>query len=83
MNKFNVTLTEHAIGTLGTSPESCGSDPSRLRDLESAPFPSGTHIKRLRGFRPPVYRLRSGNFRILYHIQENNVMILRIIDRSY
>jgi len=53
-----------------------------LKRLESAPFPSGTTIKRLKGFRPPIYRLRSGNFRVLYHIQENNVMILRVINRK-
>jgi mRNA-degrading endonuclease RelE of RelBE toxin-antitoxin system len=26
--------------------------------------------------------LRSGNFRILYHIQESSVTILRVIDRK-
>ena len=83
MNKFQVTLTEHAIVDLKDIPEELRDQIHRdLRDLESRPFPSGTLIKRLRGFRPPVYRLRSGNFRILYHIRENNVMILRVIDRK-
>ena len=83
MNKFQVTLTEHAIVDLKDIYKELRDQIHRdLRDLESAPFPSGTHIKRLRGFRPLVYRLRSGNFRILYHIRENNVMILRVIDRK-
>jgi len=83
MNKFNVTLTEHAIGDLKDIPKELRDQIHRdLRNLESAPFPSGTNIKRLKGFRPPVYRLRTRNFRILYHIQENNVIILRVIDRK-
>jgi len=83
MNKFQVTLTEHAIVDLkDISKELRDQIHQDLRDLESGPFPSGSHIKRLRGFRPPVYRLRSGNFRILYHIQENKVMILPVVDRK-
>ena len=82
MNKFNVTLTEHAIGDLKDIPKELREQIHRdLRNLESTPFPSGTYIKRLKGFRPPVYRLRSGDFRVLYHIQENSVIILRVIDR--
>ena len=83
MNKFNVTLTEHAMGDIKDIPKELRDQIHRdLRNLEAAPFPSGTNIKRLKGFRQPVYRLRSGNFRILYHIKENNVMILRVIDRK-
>jgi mRNA-degrading endonuclease RelE of RelBE toxin-antitoxin system len=83
MNKFQVNLTEHATVDLkDTSKEFRDKIHQDLKTLEFAPFPSGTYIKRLRGFRPPVYRLRSGNFRVLYHIQENNVTILRVIDRK-
>jgi len=83
MNKFQILLTEHAIDDLKKIFKDLRDQIHQdLRILESAPFPSGTHIKRLKGFRPTVYRLRSGNFRILYHIQENNVIILRVIDRK-
>jgi mRNA-degrading endonuclease RelE of RelBE toxin-antitoxin system len=83
MNKFQVTLTEHAVADLEDIPRELRDQIHRdLKHLESAPFPSGTYIRRLRGFRPPVYRLRSGNFRILYHIQESSVTILRVIDRK-
>jgi len=83
MNKFQVTLTEHAIVDLKDISRELRDQIHRdLRNLESAPFPFGTYIKRLKGFRPPVYRLRSGNFRILYHIQESSVTILRVIDRK-
>ena len=83
MNKFQVNLTEHATDDLkDISKEVRGKIHQDLKALESAPFPSGTHVKRLRGFRPPVYRLRSGDFRVLYHIQRNTVTILRVIDRK-
>ena len=83
MTKFQVNLTEHATDDLkDISKEVRGKIHQDLRTLKSAPFPSGTHVKRLRGFRPPVYRLRSGDFRVLYHIQGNTVTILRVIDRK-
>ncbi len=83
MNKFQVVLTEHAVLDLKDISRELRDQIHRdLRNLESAPFPSGTYIKRLKGFRPPVYRLRSGNFRVLYHIQESSVTILRVIDRK-
>lgn len=83
MNKFQVNLTEHATDDLkDISKEFRYKIHQDLKALESAPFPSGTPIKRLRGFRPPVYRLRSGGFRVLYHLQENTITILRVIDRK-
>ena len=83
MNKFQVNLTEHAADDLqGISKETRKKIYNDLKALESAPFPFGTRIKRLRGFRPPIYRMRSGDFRVLYHIRENNVTILRVIDRK-
>jgi len=83
MNKFQVNLTEHATDDLkDISKEVRGKIHQDLKALESAPFPFGTHVKRLRGFRPPIYRLRSGDFRVLYHIQGNTVTILRVIDRK-
>jgi len=83
MNKFQVNLTEHATDDLkDISKEFREKIHQDLKTLESAPLPAATYIKRLRGFRPPVYRLRSGDFRVLYHIQGNTVTILRVINRK-
>jgi len=83
MNKFRVALTEHAVADLRDISKDFRDQVHRdLKTLASAPFPSGTFIKRLSGLRPPVYRLRSGDFRVLYHIQGDHVTILRIIDRK-
>jgi mRNA-degrading endonuclease RelE of RelBE toxin-antitoxin system len=83
MNKFQVNLTEHATGDLKYILKQLRDKiHQELKALESGPFPSGTAIKRLRGFKPPVYRLRSRDFRVLYHVQGNTVTILRVIDRK-
>jgi mRNA interferase RelE/StbE len=83
MNKFRIALTQHAIADLkDISKDLQNSLLENLKILESAPFPSKTLIKRLRGFRTPVYRLRVGDFRILYRIHQESVIILRVIDRK-
>jgi mRNA interferase RelE/StbE len=83
MSSFRVDLTAHAVEDL----EGIGKENKKniLRDLlalKSAPYSSGTRIKRLKGFRPPLYRLRCGDFRVLYQIREDTVAVLRVIDRK-
>ena len=83
MNRFRVALTEHAIADLKNISEELRNQVHQdLHSLESAPFPSGKRIKRLRAFRPSVYRLRSEDFRVLYHIEGEIITILRVIDRK-
>jgi mRNA-degrading endonuclease RelE of RelBE toxin-antitoxin system len=51
--------------------------------LEASPFPFGkTRIKRLTNFDPPLYRLRSGDFRIYYRIHPQKVVILAITHKK-
>jgi len=83
MDRFQVILTEHAIADLKEIPKELREQIHLdLRALESTPFSSGTTIKRLKGFRPPVYRLRTSDFRVLYHIQRDAITLLRIIYRK-
>jgi mRNA-degrading endonuclease RelE of RelBE toxin-antitoxin system len=42
----------------------------------------GTDIKKLRGFQPPLYRLRVANVRILFREQGEALHVYRIIDRK-
>jgi mRNA-degrading endonuclease RelE of RelBE toxin-antitoxin system len=45
--------------------------------LELSPFPLGkTRIKKLTGFIPPLYRLRSGDFGVYYRIVGKEIVIL-------
>ncbi len=49
MNRFQVALTEHAITDLRNIPEELRNQIHQdLNSLESAPYPSGKRIKRLR-----------------------------------
>lgn len=53
------------------------------RYLESSPLPFGkTRIKKLTGFIPPLYRLRSGDFRVYYRIVSKEVVILAITHKK-
>ena len=82
MNKFQVILTAHAIGDLHGPPKEYRDQIHKdLKTLPGNPFPQATTIKRLKGFRPPVYRLRSGDYRVLYSVRGIKLIILRVIDR--
>jgi len=51
--------------------------------LEQSPVPFGkSGIKRLAGFDPPLYRLRSGDFRAYYRIVSSDVVILAITHKK-
>jgi mRNA-degrading endonuclease RelE of RelBE toxin-antitoxin system len=51
--------------------------------LEETPHPFGkTRIKKLTGFNPPLYRLRSGDFRAYYRIVADKVVILAITHKK-
>ena len=83
MNRFRVVLTEHAVADLEEVAKERREQIQRdLKTLQTSPLPSGTQIKRLKGFRPPIYRLRSGDFRVLFRIREDKVTVLRVIDRK-
>ena len=51
--------------------------------LSGSPLPIGkTRLKRLSGFTPPLYCLRSGDFRAYYRICGTEVVILRVTNRK-
>lgn len=55
MNRFQVVLTEHAIADLEEVSKEIREQIQRdLKTLQTSPLPSGTQIKRLKGFRPTV-----------------------------
>jgi mRNA-degrading endonuclease RelE of RelBE toxin-antitoxin system len=53
-----------------------------LASLSESPIDRPPRVKRLKGFRHSLYRLRSGDHRIVYRIDETLVTILRVIDRK-
>ena len=51
--------------------------------LETSPLPFGKkRTKKLTGFIPPLYRLRSGYFRIYYRILSKEVVVLAITHKK-
>lgn len=52
------------------------------KGLETAPFPKGNTIKKLKGAKISLYRLRVGDFRVVYHIDGRKIVILFIVDRK-
>jgi mRNA-degrading endonuclease RelE of RelBE toxin-antitoxin system len=51
--------------------------------LEARPVPFGkSRIKKLAGFDPPLFRLRSGDFRAYYRIGGDEVVVLAITRRK-
>lgn len=47
--------------------------------LQTSPIPIGKpRIKKLSGYKPTLYRLRSGDFRAYYRIKEDEVVVLAV-----
>ncbi len=83
MRKFDVQLTKPALADLDKVSHTHHSVLIRgLESLAGDPLPSGKGKKRLKGFKFPLYRLRAGDFRVLYRIDRDVVTIMRIIDRK-
>ena len=53
-----------------------------LRALGSDPKAPGLAVKQLRGFRPPLLRLRSGDYRVLFRVVGRALHVYRVIDRK-
>ncbi len=53
-----------------------------IKGLGPSPFPKGNTIKKIKGSRIPLYRLRVGDFRVVYHIGRRKTGILFIADRK-
>jgi len=83
MDEFRILLTDHAIGDLGKLPgEIRNQIHSVIHSLTSSPFSSGKRIKRLKGFKPPLFRFRSGDYRVIFQIEEKTIIVFRVIDRK-
>ena len=83
MEFFNIQTTQTAVDDLNNIPKELRNKilPD-IRNLSSNPFLFGSSIKKLKGFKLPLYRLRSGDYRILYRVQGHLITIMRIIDRK-
>ena len=83
--KFKIVISPAA----GRELKTLGNEPSLqfLSDitfyLGSNPFPLGKpRLKKLTGFHPPLYRMRSGVFRVYYRIEAGIVVILSVCHKK-
>jgi len=83
LKKFTVQLTYSDVEDLNLIPET-----QRIKiivlikRLSSNPFASVANIKKLKGFKPPLYRMRAGDFRVIYRVKEKTITVMRVIDRK-
>jgi len=83
LKKFGIQLTYSCVEDLDCLPEDRQTKiVALIKKISFNPFASETSIKKLKGFKTPLYRIRSGDFRILYRLQEKTVIIMRVIDRK-
>jgi mRNA-degrading endonuclease RelE of RelBE toxin-antitoxin system len=83
LDKFEIQLTSSAVDDLDHIPEiSRKKIIASIKKLASDPFSPSPNIKKLKGFKPPIYRIRSGDFRALYRVHDKTIIILRVMDRK-
>lgn len=50
--------------------------------LSEEPFPPGKAFKKLKGFKDNRYRLRLGDYRIIYRVEGERIEVLTLISRG-
>jgi len=53
-----------------------------IQALGASPFGPPGAVKKLRGYRTPTYRLRSGDYRAVYRVEEGVVVVAAVFDRK-
>ncbi|MGH7207680.1 MAG: type II toxin-antitoxin system RelE family toxin [Nitrospiraceae bacterium] len=83
MSAFSVQLTKHAGADLDGIPEDIRLRiVGQLAALAANTLSSRQAKKRLKGFEFPLYRLRVGDYRVLYRIDARLITVMRVIDRK-
>jgi len=83
LDKFEIQLTYSAVDDLDCIPEARQKKIiASIKKLSSNPFAPGPNIKKLKGFKLPIYRIRSGDFRVIYRVYDKTIIIMRVIDKK-
>jgi len=83
MDRFKIELSPAASRDLDDfEMEAVTKVLSDLRILEENPFPKGKLIKKIKGKKAALYRLRIDKCRVFYEIQHMKIIILRIISKK-
>ena len=83
LEEFKVVLTKVAQKDIDNlEPKTRLKVLQATKELKASPFPKSNIIKKLKGIKIALYRLRVGNFRVVYCIDHRNVVILFVADRK-
>jgi len=52
------------------------------RRLAGDPIPDGKRIKKLQGFKDPLYRLRAGDYRVVFGRRGTHIDIVRVLSKG-
>lgn len=82
MPDFSVVLTDRAIADLEDLTLKVRLQVAQdVASLAREALPPQPQVKKLKGYRPPLYRLRAGDYRVLYRVAQKTVTVLRVVDR--
>ena len=82
---FEVTLPDAVKDQLSRFPRNVRRRIARgIKTLQDFPSPRGNTIRRIQGTNKPIYRLRVGDYRIVYHLNlaEKQVIVLTVVHRQ-
>jgi mRNA-degrading endonuclease RelE of RelBE toxin-antitoxin system len=80
---FEVFLSQKASQEIDELPAKiAGQVLADCRSLAANPFPDGKRIKKLRGYKGDLYRLRAGDYRIVFERSSARVDIVRVLSKQ-
>ena len=82
---FEVTLPDAVKDQLSHFPRNVRRRIARgIKTLRDFPFPRGNIIRRVQGTTKPIYRLRVGDYRVVYYLgrAKRQVIILVVVHRQ-
>jgi mRNA-degrading endonuclease RelE of RelBE toxin-antitoxin system len=83
LKQIEIHLTHSSVKDLnGITGEQRSHIIGSIKSLTIEPFAPASKTKKLKGFKPPLYRKRAGDHRILYRVTDNAITIMRIVNRK-
>lgn len=80
---FSVSFTPTAEKDVRSLPAAVRPSMFRqIKTLETNVLPDGKRIKKLKGIKGPFFRLRIGDYRAVFEVEERAVVIHRVVDRK-
>jgi mRNA-degrading endonuclease RelE of RelBE toxin-antitoxin system len=80
---FKVFLSDHSQADLKRLPQKIHRQVIEdIRRLSSNPIPEGKRIKKLKGFKEDLYRLRAGDFQVVFQREGASLFVVRVLAKK-